>query len=61
MKQKFVLPSMVLTRDDVKTYSDKKYSDLDMQSIANKLEDALMNDWGFMLAIIVKEYEKDRR
>jgi uncharacterized protein (DUF1697 family) len=52
---------MVLTRDDVKVYSKKKYSDSEMQDIADKLEDALMSEWGFILSIIVKEYEKNRR
>jgi uncharacterized protein (DUF1697 family) len=52
---------MVLTRDDVKVYSKKKYSDSEMEDIANKLEDALMYDWGFKLSIIVKEYDKYRR
>lgn len=46
---------MVLFRDDIKGYTDKTLSDAQMERIAKKLSNNLMNEWAQCLEIAVHD------
>ena len=61
-KQKFQLPHMVLHRGDLENFlsyeKSQEISNSDMEEIARKLSNALMQDWSVCLEIVAKEVVK---
>lgn len=61
MKEEFKLPYMVLCREDLKgdltEEQINKISDEQMEEIAKKLSNALMQDWSLYLQLIIEDIE----
>ncbi len=58
-KEYFELPHLKLHRDDLKDFTNRKFTDTEMQEIAEKLSESFMNDWHDNLAAIMEEYEEE--
>lgn len=55
-QQEFKIPHMTLCRRDIKKSLRDKFSNNEMQLLANKMSDIFMNDWASNLHYLLKEY-----
>jgi len=55
-QQTFLLPNMVLTREDIKDETLRaKLTNIQMQTLADKMSKMFMNEWALTLSLVLND------